>query len=128
MFCVLSQLLCRFNGEWTNGVKNGQGLFDAAGSTFEGSFVDGEIVGKGLKRWADGRRYEGGFQRGEASGEGHFTSPSGESYSGTWSENRRHGRGNLVLPNGQGRYTGEFQRHRYQSLFVAPAEETASVA
>ncbi|CAN0145422.1 unnamed protein product [Scytosiphon promiscuus] len=103
----------RFTGEWTKGVKNGQGVFDAGRSTFEGSFVDGEIEGRGVKRWEDGRRYEGSFQRGEASGEGHFTSPSGESYVGTWAQNRRHGQGKLVLPSGQGSYTGEFQRHRY---------------
>ncbi|CAM9554663.1 unnamed protein product, partial [Hapterophycus canaliculatus] len=103
----------RFTGEWKTGVKNGQGVFDAGGSTFEGSFVDGEINGKGSKQWADGRRYEGSFQRGEASGEGHFTSPSGESYTGTWAQNRRHGRGKLMLPRGQGSYVGEFQRHRY---------------
>lgn len=74
--------------------------------------MDGEIEGKGIKTWPDGRRYEGSFKRGEACGEGYFTCPSGESYMGTWVENRRHGQGELVLPRGQGTYTGEFHRHR----------------
>lgn len=105
----------RFDGEWNNGRKSGQGVFAVeGGSTFEGQFVDGEIEGEGTKTWPDGRRYEGGFSRGEACGHGCFTSPTtGESYTGSWAQNKRHGQGKLVLANGCGQYVGEFQRHRY---------------
>ncbi|CAM9910369.1 unnamed protein product [Ectocarpus sp. 4 AP-2014] len=104
----------RYTGNWNTGTKSGLGVFEVVGgSTYEGTFVDGELEGKGSKLWADGRRYEGEFNRGEASGEGHFTSPAGESYVGTWALNKRHGRGKLVLPNGEGSYVGEFQRHRF---------------
>ncbi|CAM9274113.1 unnamed protein product [Ectocarpus sp. 12 AP-2014] len=104
----------RYKGKWNTGTKSGLGVFEVVGgSTYEGTFVDGELEGKGSKLWADGRRYEGEFNRGEASGEGHFTSPAGESYVGTWALNKRHGRGKLVLPNGEGSYVGEFQRHRF---------------
>ena len=40
------------------------------GSSYEGDFVDGEIEGKGVRRWPDRSEYVGDFHLGEFHGKG----------------------------------------------------------
>ncbi|RHY57153.1 hypothetical protein DYB34_006010 [Aphanomyces astaci] len=58
---------------------HGHGIFFLGdGSTYEGTFVHGEMQGMGLRRWPDGTTYSGEFCRGEMHGEGTFIASSGK--------------------------------------------------
>lgn len=49
----------------------GKGLFTMGnGISIEGEFVQGEIMGYGVKRWPDGSLYTGQFDHGEMHGKG----------------------------------------------------------
>lgn len=62
------------------------------GGSYEGEFVDGEISGRGEKRWPDGTVYNGEFAKGERHGYGEITyGKAGEWYKGDWRLNVREG-------------------------------------
>ncbi len=81
------------------------------GTSYEGSFVEGEMEGQGLKRWPDGSTCSGTFHLGEIEGHGVQILSSGEKYEGGWLQNRRHGQGELTYANGDV-YTGAFRNHK----------------
>lgn len=81
------------------------------GSSIEANFRNGEINGRGLRRWPDGTTYSGEFRDGEFWGQGELIRPSGERYEGDFQANQRHGEGELVNPDGTV-YQGLFSRHR----------------
>ena len=43
------------------------------GGCYEGEFLNGEITGKGFRKWHDGSTYEGDFFEGEKHGQGKIT-------------------------------------------------------
>lgn len=61
------------------------------GSHYEGEFENGEMTGKGLRKYNDGTIYKGEFMNGERNGYGEVTyaKPLGEWYKGNWSLNVR---------------------------------------
>ena len=81
------------------------------GSSYEGNFLNGEMTGIGLRRWADGSTYSGSFKFGEMEGEGLYISNTGEKYEGTMKNNQRHGDGELTKASGDV-YQGEFHTNR----------------
>lgn len=71
--------------------------------------MNGEITGKGVKKWIDGKTYEGEWLCGEMNGKGIWTSADGkEQYDGNFVMNKRSGSGYLRLRNGD-TYSGTFQ-------------------
>jgi len=75
--------------------------------------VDGEINGKGIRRWDDGRTYDGDWHFGEMHGRGKWTDRTGsEIYDGQFSSNKRHGEGKLQMGN-QDVYEGTFVSHKF---------------
>jgi hypothetical protein len=96
-------------------VKNGQNSrFDIKNfSSYQGSVKDGEITGKGERKWSDGRVYSGDWYLGEMHGKGRWVSSNGsEVYEGEFISNKRQGNGYLKLSTGDV-YNGSFSAHRY---------------
>uniref|UniRef100_A0A8C6XKS2 MORN repeat containing 1 n=1 Tax=Naja naja TaxID=35670 RepID=A0A8C6XKS2_NAJNA len=115
----------KYEGQWKRGKKHGHGkLLLKDGSYYEGEFVDGEIVGHGLRYWAstgntysgqflfgelhghgvlhygNGSKYEGEFSYGVREGHGSLTEKDGETYQGSFHNNKKHGGGKITFPNG----------------------------
>jgi hypothetical protein len=84
---------------WANGVR------------FEGSFVAGQIDGKGRFVWPDGSFYDGDLLNGLRHGEGTYTLPDKVTrYTGQWSMGKRHGVGRLSYDqNGESHYHGQWE-------------------
>jgi len=104
-----------YDGSWENGNKHGsKEKFIIHGySTYIGDMVDGEINGKGIRRWDDGRTYDGDWHFGEMHGRGKWTDRTGsEIYDGQFSSNKRHGEGKLQMGN-QDVYEGTFVSHKF---------------
>lgn len=52
--------LDRFEGEWRDGKKNGQGvMYFNNGDSYEGEWKDGHKNGRGIYRFSNGDIYEG---------------------------------------------------------------------
>lgn len=101
-------------GTWNYGAKDGPGAkFTIIGfAEYVGDFKDGEMTGKGIKIWEDGRRYEGEWKDGEMSGRGYWiNNRTNEIYDGFFKDNKRHGFG--TLQNGNESYKGYFKAHKY---------------
>jgi len=93
-----------------NGKKHGHGkLLMADGSYYEGEFKDGEICGRGFKKWQkSGNTYTGSFDFGELDGEGVLDyNDIGAQYSGEFVRNIRQGEGVLRERFGE-EYIGSF--------------------
>ncbi|KAJ6658846.1 hypothetical protein lerEdw1_019769 [Lerista edwardsae] len=122
----------QYEGEWKEGKKHGYGkLLFKDGSYYEGEFVDGEIMGNGLRYWAstgntysgqfffgelhghgviqykDSGKYEGGFAYGIREGHGLLTDKDGQTYEGCFHKNKRHGVGKMIFKNGD-EYEGDW--------------------
>ncbi|XP_032639447.1 MORN repeat-containing protein 1 isoform X2 [Chelonoidis abingdonii] len=122
----------QYEGEWKQGRKHGHGkLLFKDGSYYEGEFVDGEIMGNGLRYWAstgntysgqfvsgelhghgvmqykDGGKYEGEFSYGMREGHGLLVDKDGQTYQGTFYNNKKHGGGKMTFKNGD-KYEGDW--------------------
>lgn len=58
---------------------------------YEGEFRMGNMEGKGIEAWNDGRKYDGDFKNGKKDGEGTFEWPNGNKYIGSWKADKQHG-------------------------------------
>lgn len=129
----------RYEGEWRNGVKHGNGkLIMKDGSFYEGEFRDGEINGKGYKfdstkqteftgeffegayqgkgilRCKNKYVYEGDFYENLKHGYGEFNEfKVNQNYKGQWYFNKRHGQGVQRYSDGS-MYTGDWIRDKRQ--------------
>ncbi|XP_070615214.1 MORN repeat-containing protein 1 isoform X1 [Erythrolamprus reginae] len=101
----------KYEGQWKQGKKHGHGkLLFKDGSYYEGEFVDGEIIGHGLRYWAstghgslteeDGEIYQGSFHNNKKHGAGKMTFPNGDKFVGDWILDQRQGHGVLQCPDG----------------------------
>ena len=80
---------------------HGNGTFiNPDGSTFEGTYNDGERDGKGTVITSDGCKYVGEFKDNQPNGQGTFTFVKGE-----WEGDKYVGEFKDGVPNGQGTYT-----------------------
>lgn len=104
-----------FDGECPNGLAQGDGTqtwrFMLKGEWVQtiatGSFVDGELSGKGTYRWAGGQVYEGDFVHGKRTGHGITSLPYGDVYEGDFVDGARNGYGIYRWASGNV-YEGEF--------------------
>ncbi|CAF0793589.1 unnamed protein product [Brachionus calyciflorus] len=87
----------RYEGEWKDGIKQGNGKFIMKdGSFYEGEFNNGEMTGKGYKY--DKNReteYTGDFVEGHYQGKGVLRCRNKYVYEGDFDENMKHGYGEL---------------------------------
>ena len=84
------------------------------GSRLEGQFEDGLLQGQGRRETSLGV-YQGHFVAGQRSGQGRQTDQSGAIYDGAWQANQRHGMGAQVYADGSG-YEGEWVRDKHEGF------------
>ena len=96
-----------YDGEWKNGLKNGQGIMDYTiahsaykGEIYEGGWVDGKRSGQGTLTYSNGQRYEGEWQNDFMEGQGTMIYFGGEVYKGSWIHGNRTGQGTMTYSNG----------------------------
>eukprot|EP00756_Hemistasia_phaeocysticola_P023471 Hpha_TRINITY_DN15896_c2_g13::TRINITY_DN15896_c2_g13_i1::g.191952::m.191952 len=92
--CIEPGKEATYEGEWRAGRRCGQGVLQQTtedGTTFEGTFEDGELV-HGKATYSSGNRYEGGWRNGARHGEGKYVTDQ-YIYEGEWQDGNRHGRG-----------------------------------
>lgn len=71
----------------------------ADGSSYEGSFDEGEMTGHGHRTWSHTKNaYTGQFERGELCGVGLMVYGNGDKYEGGWQNNKREGKSTWILP------------------------------
>ena len=75
---------------------------------YEGEWKDGEKHGQGVRTWPDGSRYEGQFKGDTMHGQGVHTTPNGPRYEGTYNLGKRRGHGVIIYPGEQERFEGQF--------------------
>lgn len=123
-----------YNGEWDEGMMNGQGVYlfsdgtryegffknnrphefgntvYKSGASYEGSWKNGKYDGKGKLIFIDGSVYEGWFKAGKRHGTGKIVHQSGLSYEGDWKDGRPHGRGVAKSNLTKYKYEGSFYK------------------
>jgi hypothetical protein len=98
-----------FSGEWQNDNANGKGICHLNdGSTYEGTYKDGEMDGEGTYWDANGDMYYGQFGGGKRNGRGIETGACGTEYDGEFKDNRFHGKGKYRDASG-GVFEGNFR-------------------
>jgi hypothetical protein len=102
----------RWQGRCKGGYANGPGVArwrakDGSWVTFEGTYVQGRLQGRGTMAASGGDRYEGDYQDGLRDGQGVYVAANGERYEGGYRGNQRHGRG--VLAASGRRIEGEWR-------------------
>ena len=97
-----------YNGEFSDGKKNGQGnIIYANGTKYEGSFKNDFHDGFGKLMQSDGEIFEGEWKKGKINGKGTRIHSNGSKYIGSYINNIRNGQGHLILFNGES-YNGNF--------------------
>ena len=95
-----------FTGGWTalgpagEKSRHGEGSYVNGPESYEGSWKDDFMEGKGSQKFASGASYDGIFAAGKYEGEGSYAFPDGAGYEGNWREGRMHGLG--VYTDGEG--------------------------
>lgn len=88
--------------EFKDGAPNGKGIMKwADGRKYEGELKNGRENGKGVFTWKDGTHYEGSFADGVIMGKGVITSKDGKKYEGDFAHGLPHGQGTKTLPGGK---------------------------
>lgn len=87
-----------YEGEWSNGVFNGQGTLKTNGASLTGSFVNGLLTGKGTATWGE-FVYTGDFVNSAPNGIGVLKS-STYVYSGEVKNNFPNGKGSMCFRHG----------------------------
>ena len=106
-------------GTWENGKKfTGTGWYKLVnGRYYEGSWVDGQISGKGKLTYTNGRVYEGDFAEGKWNGKGRYTVNSDQYlyYEGEVADDKFNGFGKYVYgpKNTKDYYEGEWENSKY---------------
>ena len=99
----------RYQGEYTNGAKTGNGKFEYEGSVYEGEFKDGKFHGNGKYFFADsGKIYRGQFIDNQIQGKGVMIFPDRTMYNGDFKDGKIEGHGIMQYSNGD-RYIGLFK-------------------
>ncbi len=102
-----------YEGEWEDGLANGQGTMTwADDAVYEGEFAGGKRNGQGTYTWADGSVYEGEWVNGWRNGQGTYTMTNGYCYKGEWKDGKASGQGTMTFAEdddkGRREYVGEF--------------------
>ena len=96
-----------YEGQFKNGILNGEGEEYTLISKYKGQFIDGKKEGQGTLE-TDSEVYEGNFERGNKNGKGkiHFIKTD-NFYEGDFSQGKIEGRGKFKWANGD-YYEGDF--------------------
>ena len=97
-----------YNGEFSEGKKNGQGsIIYTNGTKYEGTFKNDFHDGYGKLIQSNGEIYEGEWKKGKINGKGMRIHSNGNKYIGHYINNVRNGNGHLIFVNGES-YNGNF--------------------
>ena len=86
----------RYDGQFENGVRSGQGLFQSAAGRYEGVWADDVPQGNGRFDYIDGANYDGEWFGGRRNGFGIYSRVDGSNYEGDWLDDMPDGYGQLV--------------------------------
>ena len=101
-----------YEGNWKNGLKNGNGTMKKKGSIYEGNWKDGFIDGKGKLKWKSGNIYKGDFKKGKMDGNGYMIwYNENKKYSGEWKDNVQNGFGVEIWYETKGEHKFLFNRY-----------------
>lgn len=64
---------CLYDGDWVDGVREGQGRMEYANGVYEGQWKNDRKNGVGTYTWSDGKKYEGAYEDDIRCGKGTFT-------------------------------------------------------
>lgn len=82
----------RYEGEYNNGVRQGQGKFlYSDGSVYDGKLHDLPLLNDGSNE------RKGQWEADKKEGKGTFTYPNGDVYTGDWKKGQRHGFGTYTF-------------------------------
>jgi hypothetical protein len=109
-----------YEGEFKNGIREGRGKFNHKdGSVKEGTFVNGQLTGKGVMYYTDeGHRYIGNFVNYRMHGNGILTYPNGASKEGFFVSDRFY-TGKLISHDGKVSYV-----QKYEPVVIIPRSVT----
>jgi hypothetical protein len=100
---------CEYHGEFEKGQLHGKGIMIYKnGRVYAGDFVTNAPDGNGEEVYPNNDKYVGKYRKGFKSGNGVYTYSNGDVYKGAFAENKPHGKGVLMLKNGS-EYVGEFK-------------------
>ena len=111
--------------------RHGQGRFTHGGESYSGSWVAGEIAGRGKYCFSSGATYDGEWVSNKFQGRGTYVWPAAAGctqramYIGDWVDNKMHGVGAFLAATGD-RYQGVFQNDRFQNAqghWIAPMQD-----
>ena len=103
-----STLTTTYTGSFSNGIKQGYGIFKTQSDTYEGNFEQGLKHGKGKIFFTNTQNYyEGEFISNKIEGYGKFKWASEDQYEGTFKNGILHGEGVYKWKNGDV-YTGPY--------------------
>jgi hypothetical protein len=84
----------RYQGEWRDGKRNGQGEYTfIGGNKYVGEYKDGKRSGRGTFTFTNGNKYVGEFKDGVQEGIGSLTFAYGDTYVGQFKNDKRNGQG-----------------------------------
>lgn len=90
-----------YDGMWSRDLKNGQGYLIRDEGTYEGSWLNDKLHGKGKMDWVNGDTYEGEYKDDLRHGFGKMRFKNGDTYEGTFVGGQMHGQGRYVWRNGE---------------------------
>lgn len=100
---------CEYHGEFEKGQLHGKGIMIYKnGRVFSGDFITNAPDGNGEEVYPNNDKYVGKYRKGFKCGYGVYTYANGDVYKGTFAENKPNGKGVLSLKNGS-EYTGDFK-------------------
>lgn len=97
-----------FNGEYSNNIPNGFGIFKNSGIIYQGSWYKNLMNGIGMEFTDNDTCYEGNFENSIKNGIGVFKWGDGTIYEGEWENNSMSGFGIIKYPNYK-TYLGQVQ-------------------
>jgi hypothetical protein len=97
-----------YEGDWVNGIREGQGLLKTPVGEYSGEFLAGKKHGKGTDSFVSGSTYTGQFIENQRHGHGVISHSNGSVYDGQWKLGERCGQGKYVESNGYA-YSGEWE-------------------
>lgn len=104
-----------YEGQWKDGVLEGQGSHRYLGSHFVGLFHGGKKTGRGVMQYMTGGSYEGDWLHDRPHGRGVMVYPNGDRYTGHWLTGLRSGDGVLECASGDV-YDGKWAKDQPEGL------------
>lgn len=112
----------KYEGYWKDDKQHGKGFLRITPEEFNGTWVNGELNGKGSYLHFDGTKYVGTFKNGKFDGKGILLTPLDDAipsrrflkYEGEFKEGLYHGMGVLTKPSKDGilKYVGKFENDK----------------